>query len=305
MGRDLNQKMENGKLDTYAKFFKNEPKTAAYLGYHEVGAFRKFCFSGTVLEWFLMLQQHCQNLNPKVPIQVVSDITNHVETFGTNAQESVDKYPLTNIQNRTSRQEFKHHREWIHAGVLYHLMVAIERLPTMSHQELHAKQVTFSDKFEMEYKSHGFRIPSCDPTTVLFPVLGPRTELGEDVGEKYSRVNALLKSSQCVVAPTKWKETFVTLKGDPYHDTLISSDAIPTWIQPANADDVIPGGVLDKTREVVRGKKTFLLSLDRTAVTKFAQRLDEHIKRHIIYNSLRLPEQMVRADKDPRAYPRR
>ena len=54
---DLKINSDNAKSSYNNKFWKNEPKAAAYLGYSDVREFRKFRFSWLVLEWYILYME--------------------------------------------------------------------------------------------------------------------------------------------------------------------------------------------------------------------------------------------------------
>lgn len=120
--------------------------------------------------------------------------------------------------------------------------------------------------------------------------------------ERYSRINAILKSLQTALAPSKWKDTFVTNRSGPYSSTKITMDMSPSWMQPENQTDVLVDLVATPQRPRF-AKKEFNLRLDRSTKTKIGKEFEDHVRNHIEYNSLRLPDDPVQPNRDPRIYP--
>lgn len=289
---------------SYAKFYKNERKTASYLGYTDVAEYRKFRFIAPVLDSYTVLHIWCQQRKAKVPLQLLRDLRDPEAVFGADHATLIQMYPVAAENgDRAARIQSNLNRDYIYAGVLYHLNAAIEVTSTMDSKELASLQVTSSKKFEKEVMSKGFRIPNFDVATVQYPVLGPLAEFGEDKLERYSRVNALLKSLQCALAPTKWKEAFVTSKNGPFQSIQIGINAHPTWMQPATPTNALGEGVLTQTKRPSLPKKAFWMNLDRHLKSEFAEELDRHIEDHFTRKSLRLPELELKPNRDPRAYP--
>ena len=146
------------------------------------------------------------------------------------------------------------------------------------------------------------KIPAFNDTVIQYPKLDLLQSFKEDELERYSRTNSILKSLQCVLAPTKWRETFVNAKSSPYASTLISADMIPSWMRPEEPQDDLSITIASvEPTELIR--KSFILYLNRQQKTKYSSKLDKHVQEFIVFNGLRLPESNVQVERDPRAYP--
>lgn len=288
--------MTHDNAGSYAIFFKNEPKTAAYLGYTDIAEFRKFRFSGPVVEAFLLFQEHCQNRTPRTPLRMIECSSNCEDNFPADPNAMLAKY-LPDADANPRSHAF---RDSIYATVIYRLAETIEAMPSMSVQELTDRHAQASSKFEAVFNT--FTLPTFDITTLRYPQLGPFHDIGEIDLEKYSRVNALLKSLQSAIAPSRWAEMFGKASFDPFVFTEISPDSTPSWMRATDSTANLPLMTTNLTRPS-RPKKTFTLSLDRSQRTKHSMALDEHITTFIIFNSLHLPPQHCLAAKDPRAFP--
>lgn len=119
--------------------------------------------------------------------------------------------------------------------------------------------------------------PPHDRSEHKCPQLGLLSQLNETGVERFSRVNVILKSLQCVLASTKWKETFIS-KSNPYSSTLISSDMILTWMRIREFEDDLPV-IPNVESHSSRDAKVFILNLDRSNKTKSNERLNRHVEK--------------------------
>ncbi len=296
----MDAKMTATDINTHFKHYKNEPKIAAYLGYTDVMEFRKFRFSAIVLEWYLCYHKYCQARSIKIPLALLRDLPDLPSAFPKSTKDLLNYYPIVEPETRDNRKDNTQNRDYIYAGILYNLANLIDQARA-SYVFDPAVHKDISNRFEKAFdKITDFKIPAFDPSKIQFPILGPRPEFEEHVLERYSRVNAVIKSLQVVLAPTKWRETFNTKF--PFKSTKIAADMIPTWMRSPDTKDV-QAVTTTFSGPNARPKKKFFLTLDMETRTKANLELKKHIENHVEYNSLRMPEIMTEADRDPRDYP--
>lgn len=282
--------MKDAAPETYAKFYKNELMTAAYLGYSDVGIFRAFRFQPVVLLWFLLYHEACQNRMATVALQLIRDIEDLETTFPKDIDALLKMYPIVAGTTREAQRASNSNRDYIYAAVLLHLAQ-----DSKNHRSIESQsQQEIVSRFERRLS---VKLPDTSKVKLQWPILD--FEPGEEKLENYSRVNALLKSLQHVTALTKWRDTFFKAK-NPFEAILIATDSIPAWMRASDA-------VLDTPKlenEIPRRSiKNFVLTCDRSKRTKFALELEKHIDRFIEFNGLRLPNVSVLVERDPRAYP--
>jgi hypothetical protein len=123
----IDTKLQHEDSGSYAKFFKNETKTAAYLGFVDLAEFRKFRFCTPVLEAYLVFHENCQNRTPKSAIQLLRDIGHIDGEFGTSLDTLLQKYPIIDeTKDRGNRKQNTKNRDNIYAGIIYHLTHKLE-----------------------------------------------------------------------------------------------------------------------------------------------------------------------------------
>ena len=295
--------MTNENLDTHAKFFKNEPKTAPYLGYSDVAEYRKFRFSNVVLEWYIPYHQNCQQRSVKTPLALLRNLPDLSDAFPADLGQLLSKYPIADQDDRANRRQNNDSRDYLYAAILFRLAEAIDEASSTRSYDVE-KHRAASNRFEQILSSNipDIKIPAYNDTVIQYPKLGPLQKFKEDELERYSRTNSILKPLQCVLAPTKWRETFVKAKSSPYASTLISADMIPSWMRPEESQDDLSITIASvEPTELIR--KSFILYLDRHQKTEFSSKLDKHVQEFIVFNGLRLPESNVQVERDPCAYP--
>lgn len=73
--------------------FNSEPKCAAYLGFTDLGGFRRFEFSFHVLEFYMVWGKHCQGRPTIVPLGLIRDLLDDpAECFPANLEKAIEKY---------------------------------------------------------------------------------------------------------------------------------------------------------------------------------------------------------------------
>ena len=286
--------------DSFVKFFKNESKTAAYLGYSDVTEYQKFRFSEPVLYTLIHLSEHCKNQNPKVPLSLIRDIKDRQVSFSDTIEALLAKYLIIISSDWIIRKQTNMNWDYIYAGILYHLMEVIEVTASddRSYQEIVKSYKATTDKFESCFR---VTLPTFNVLFIQYPDLGSKQELEEIEMKRYSWANAVLKSLQNLLSPMKWKEAILNSKGDVFASTHITEDALLTWMKSLRDFNVslMNTAIMKQSRLT----KSFTLHLDRSKMTRFSELLNQHIENHITYNGLRMPDEDMTAEKDPHAFP--
>ena len=111
-------KMIRNDTASYARFWKSEPKSAAYLGYKDIGVFRMFRFHHVVLKWFLVFYENLQKANVKVPLSLLKDISDTNKYFPNNIPTLLTKYPTG---DDLDKETVEMNKNYLYASVLMHL----------------------------------------------------------------------------------------------------------------------------------------------------------------------------------------
>ena len=62
----MDEKMSPDSIEKHSRFWKTEPKTAAYLGYDDLAEFRAFRFHPVVLKWYLVYAKRSSEVTKKM-----------------------------------------------------------------------------------------------------------------------------------------------------------------------------------------------------------------------------------------------
>lgn len=218
---------ENVRVPT---FIRNEPKVAAYLGFTNVGDFRKYRFSWPILKWYLVFQQHC-------PLSKDRDAS----MFANNAEDLVALY---SVETATRRSETRHSKTYIHAGILFHMRRDLETGNIYDKTLQRRFQKDFQEKFNITILPYNI-------ITVVKGDLSPFVKYGEHQLEPYSRVCALIRSLQHVITPSKWDDIFVKKKDKVFFPNVsIGQDAVPSWMREIDTtQSLIAGGLMPRHSE--------------------------------------------------------
>lgn len=281
--------MDGNNPGSFAKFFKNEPKTAAYIGYNNVGSFRKLRFHPLTLYWYIAFKEHCWQRNAKGPFAILQSCDRTI--FGAGLEELLTNFPtVEDAKDPEAIAEHNRAKDHRYAGIL-HLMS--EDLKDFGAKTYNV--ATIQEQFQALLPP-GCTVPTFNISDVEPPGLGPFE--GEDELERFSRVNALLKSLQCVMAPSRWRGTFMKKHTDAFPSKIIGGDSIPVWMRPSY-DTVQP---LDHQVHQTQQPLICKALLDRTSKSRFEKELIKHESEHITFNAWSLPgEESI--ERDPRVYP--
>ena len=252
------------------KFFANEPKTAAYLGYHTIGAYRRFRFHPLCLQHYAYFKPYCAGRPAKNAFFLLNSITD-VSEYGEDVEDLITKYPLVEELIKEDKTLNNERQDIIFAGILYHMAEALKVPPTFSHEETETIRAEFA-----KFLPPKAEIPEIDYDTINFPEMGPLEF--ETSMEVYNRVYCILKSIECVVAGSRWKETFERAS-NPFPETMISEDAKPVWMKVNAAKPQVtfnPFINLHTQMERPRMSKKYLAKLHREEKTKRNDELIAH-----------------------------
>ena len=293
---------------TWPNFWRIEPKVAAYLGYHDLGEFRKFRFSTPVLKWYMVFHRFCRKRLFKNALKQLRDMENLNEAFPVQPEHLLEKYPVISLETRDNKEMNNDFRDYIYAGLIYRLTCEIESLSTPPIQPLDPRvHRDFSYQFEKMINDEGsisdFRMPSFNVEAVILPILGPLPEVNESILEKYSRANMIMKSLQYQLAPTKWAETMKN-KENAYSVMRIDPAMIPSWMRPAE-EQAESQTIMKKSLPpptAVKPWKQYILQHDRQRKTHTNAEIEFHLINHIQFKNMKLPD-VVQINRDPCEYP--
>lgn len=221
---------------------KSEPKCAAYLGYTDVGEFRKFEFSFLVLDFYNTWGKHCSGKSSIVPLELVRDLQTPDQDFPEDPIDAAEKFgpdvalknPSATIAHRNTERD--NNANYLMASLIYWLAQRLEKgLAGLSVDDMQSRQAKASQDFEQLTKHN---LPPIDPNNLLLPKLGPHIDLGEVELEKYNRVLNLLRSITHITSGSRWNEKMIT---DPFCARTLHPSSLPRWMvhEKIRGDNVI------------------------------------------------------------------
>ena len=158
------------KVSSFLVCYRSEPKCAAYLGYTDLGEFRKFEFSFIVLEYFNIWGRYCTGKSSTVPRELVRDIQNPDEGFPQDTLEAARRYgPDAPLKNPTAtpalqQRERETNANYLMATLIYRLAQQMgQGMPNISHDEAKHRQVKAIKEFEALASRS---VPPIDPKEV-------------------------------------------------------------------------------------------------------------------------------------------
>ncbi len=223
----IDNKMSEIDMNIYAKFYKNEFKTAAYLKFKNVTKYKKFRFNIVVLIWFLRYYKYSQSRNVKISLALLRDLSDLNFIFSFNFEDLLLKYFIAEKKDRFNQKANNAHRNYIYVEILYHLVKKIKN-SKVSYNLNSTVQKNATKKFEQTFERITFTcsISSFDAVTIQFSKLDSLKEFDECTLKRYNKTNIILKSFQFVVTSTKWREIF-EIKAF-FKIIMISSNVIST-----------------------------------------------------------------------------
>ena len=293
-------------VKSFITVYDSEPKCGAYLGYTDLGEFRKFTLSFHFISFFVPYSRYCFTKPVKVALELIRDLQDPDEDFPEILQTAITKYPIVikTTKSKTARKQEKMENDknsnYMLATLLYRFASYLEGQVPKDPQEAQAAQANAIKRLSEFGK--GRKIPhDFDVATIQLPKLGPHTALGEHRLEKYNRVYNLLRSFASALAPSRWKEKFEKEGVDPFGKVLIHPSSIPMWMveakEPSAVNPLLPAPPPPLP------KKSIVLYWNRNAKTKSTAELETHIQNFINFEELELPPLRQPCLKDPRVYP--
>lgn len=245
------------KLNSFLKCHMSEPKCAAYLGFTDLGEFRKFEFSYIVLEVFNIWSKHCDGKSSVVPLELIRDLQNPDENFPEDLAVAVEKYGRhAELKNPTATAAYQlverdNNANYLKATLIYRLTSRIEQgLPSVDGDSVKARQADAAKGFAALTKRS---IPGFDCTTITMPKLGPHIDLGEAQLERYNRALNLIRSIAVTASGTRWAEKMAT--SDSYCAITLHPSSLPRWmIYSAKQGRPIAAAEVKKDRRGRKGK---------------------------------------------------
>ncbi|KAL8841352.1 MAG: hypothetical protein Q9170_000983 [Blastenia crenularia] len=291
---------QKDRVKSFLSCFNSEPKCAAYLGFADLGEWRKFEFSFHVLEYYLVWGKYCIGKPAIIALELIRDLVHDpAECFPADLQDAVKKYgPEVALSNpeaaaRLQAMERESNTHYLMATIIYRLTEYLEAYsPKMTIEELQQRQETAAIGFQQLTKR---KVPSSDVSSVLMPRLGPYHELGEVDLEKYNRVVNLLRSVAHTVSGSRWKEK-MGAKGALERRKLHPS-SLPRWMIPE--PDV---GKLIENQPKSLPSKAILLAWNSEQRTKYSEALANHIRDFVEVEGLSISNAEEYPVKDPRYF---
>ncbi|KFY93428.1 hypothetical protein V498_04442 [Pseudogymnoascus sp. VKM F-4517 (FW-2822)] len=280
------KKLTNGSINFQPDaMFKNEAAACAYLGFTDLADLRRLRVSIPVLTAYQILEKNYFNKRraSKHAFSILRDLDSESKKidFGANLNELSAKYIVPNMSI--------HSRDYLLAGVIYHLSNTIEDA-----DEMWKDDDAIVAKFE---KDMGCTITPFDRGTVILPELGPLAEFEEDVMERYSRTFVLIKHLQHRLS-SSMRSYF---NAEEYSSVTVLKSSVPVWMRTTthvggqSKPNVAPTIPRFQPKEIH-------LTIDRGQHTKIESLLVEHNESYVLYHSMRLPEGTFDATHDPRFY---
>lgn len=286
-------------------FWNNEPKVAAYLGYNNVAAFRKFRFSFPILEAYEFFAQYCSHGSSIAALDILGS-ENDLEKFhGGNLEAILQAFPPPEKSSKISKKLFNQQdriaKDRLLACLLYKVVTYTEAELTITEDDKIQRQRAASLLFEAG-KS---KIPDFDIRDVELPCWGPIPELGEQNGEAYNRAYNLLRSLHYVMVPSRWKASFGSHVANPLRNKIVGQDCIPSWMLPQDEPPRLPSFITDRstghTATKLQKKDIKLLWL-KERKTKFTKELEEHQEAYLETEGLSMPPEICDCNADPRIF---
>ena len=277
--------------------YKSEPKCAAYLGYTDVGEFRKFEFSFLVLEFYNTWGKHCSGKSSNVPLELVRDLQNPDVDFPEDPLDAARKYgpdvalknPTATVAHRNTERD--NNANYLMASLIYRLAQRLEKgVAGLSVDDMQARQAKASQGF-LELTKH--TLPPIDPNNLIMPKLGPHIDLGEVELEKYNRVLNLLRSITHTTSGSRWNEK---MTADPFCARMLHPSSLPRWmVREKVHEDTAP-------KHPALSTKHIHLVHDSEHRTKYSESLQAHISDYVEIEGLSMPEIKQYPAKDPRYF---
>lgn len=208
---DTNMEIGGGIFECY----QNESKTAAYLGFEDIGDYRKVRFSGPVLTAYMNLasNNHIKKKDAKSALEIL-EVRIPTLSFGQTLADLDSATALALLLDR----------------LLSDFEVMMQKNDAKSNQVAQAQAYAEFQKRICNDKN--LTMPNINTETSLIPppVWGPIEKFGEHPSERYARAYNLLFSLDHVMAPTRFRNIFEKAQS-PFAKNPVNSTAFPTWMR--------------------------------------------------------------------------
>ena len=286
----------NQSMKSFLAFHNSEPKCAAYLGFDNIGDFRRLEFSYTVISYYNAWFRYCTgHKSYDVALELIRDITDATDIdlkfpkapavailyYGPNA-DLKNPQAIAKLQN----MERDSNANYLAATLIYRLTEKLESEP-----EEYGEEYKFGiAKIFFEYT--GRSLPILDTSVVPKPKLGPHVELGEVPVEKFNRVLNLFRSITHTISGKRWEEKMLK---DPFAPVKVHPSYIPRWMLKEKAPTISP---------TVPSFPPKLIHLVHNAQqkTKYSESLDRHLEEWVEPQGLEMPAPSQLPNKDPRYF---
>ncbi len=281
--------------NSHVKFFRNELKTVAYLEYITVKDFRKLRFHSSSLFWYLTLIEHCKVRDSKISFNILQT---NAEQFDETLNALIIKYFILNeSEDRFAKTINNLHRDHIYVDILVLFDKDLEASLIYIKKQIFFIIINFEKLLFDECKLFTFEL-----IEIISFTLDSLSE--ENSLKKFSRVNAILKFIQCVLALSRWKKIFERKNAKAFSIIIIVSDFISDWmrVEVKNISTFIASSKdsVEKSETTKRRSKTFIMTL-RTFNTKWKRKLRQHEKEHLKFERLILSTINI-VDKNSKDY---
>ncbi|KAL8836085.1 MAG: hypothetical protein Q9176_006543 [Flavoplaca citrina] len=290
------------KLSSFLSTFLTEPTCAAYLGYNNIGEFRKFLFSFHVLEFYNVWHKYCRGEKTiTVALELIRDLRDREpeERFPADFATLTSKYgpsaALSNPQadRKFQEQERENRSHYMMATLIFRLTERLQSPLSVAAADHQLRQTAAANDFAKDHD--GLIIPPSliAEHNLVPPVLGPQIDLGEHQLESYNRAYNLLRCVGYLSSKSRWKDTMAKT---PFPNRTIHESWKPQWMLEA------PRSLVTRTLVNKLPPKKVMLIHDEGRKTKHTAALASHVEEFVEAEGLMMPQQEVPSSKDPRDF---
>ena len=273
---------------------------AGYLSFKDVGQFRLFRFNPVVLTWYQFFAEHCHGKKADGVLDLLTSLQDLDTELASSFDEILERFPL--VTNDTGKRTDASVRATNSSMNDYRVASVLLQMSKDIDEAADLDEVLWAEAYAIaaeEIKAlKGVQVPAIQTNLKPCPKMGPLEEYGEQSAERYLRAWNILKSIDIMFFPSTWKSQFEGKEDTMFRTVVVNDNQIPPWMRPSSATDPMARPTLTPKRRPM----TFFLYLDRDKKSRIEEELCQHEESHITYNSLELPSQTMRLERDPRAY---
>ncbi|KAK8175923.1 hypothetical protein IWX90DRAFT_498410 [Phyllosticta citrichinensis] len=273
-------------LDMIDKFSDHQrvPAIATYLGYTDIGQFRRFLLSFSVLEAFVLWKQKammCNKFKPAISLIILEPAHSRDSKYPADLAKAMEEYGIPETKGTEEA------RKSLEASRRTCLLACILRSLVLASSEL-LQQDDAAKKKAQE-------------SATAKTGLGPEHE-----AEAYNRALTLLKRLQHAIVKIRRESEFFPKKNDSFGVMGMPADAVPTWMLVPEGEEEVLGGPKDGPVDPRPALPPLELQLvEDTRRTCKSEELKEHFEDFLGPNGLPLHTAIdgVPCQRDPRVYP--